>query len=79
MPPVEFMKRMKRLLRAQSASEVVAFYDQHGDSLTLAELSHTQRMQLAEIMHWADTVVELQAAEHAQPVPSARRSAPTAH
>jgi hypothetical protein len=59
MSPSEFMRQLMRHARTPSAADVVAFYDRFGTAPLLARLTHTQRLRLAEIMHWADTVVEL--------------------
>jgi hypothetical protein len=63
--PAEFMRRMKRLVQARAWSDVVALYDRHGPSV-LDRLSHAQLLRVEEIMHMADTVVELEAAAAAR-------------
>jgi hypothetical protein len=60
MPPGEFVRQLRTLLKTRSAPAVVAFYDRYAPPL-LERLSEAQQLQLEEIMHWADTVVELEA------------------
>jgi hypothetical protein len=64
------MRQIRGLLKTGSGSAVAEFYGQHGP-LVFERLSEAQRLQLEEIMHWADTAAELEAAAAARS--SARR------
>ncbi len=59
--PDVFMASLRMLLKAHQASAAVTYFDRYSSNV-LDHLTTPQRIQLDEIMNWADTVVEYEAA-----------------